>query len=305
MLLFRPKPYSDECPVSYLIRVAEGNGFNNFGHLLHHSKVAINSMESVGQHILTGHVELSGLFSSLKLDYKVCRSTEIYRNFREGIDSSFVFVAHPRVCPQCINDHGYCKSIWSFYPVIACNQHKTLLADTVAPHTKRLSWQRAGLNPFHRISFQPHKASKEALDFNQYISSLILNKVQVDTLPNILEHLGFREALTLIHLLAHFQARLNNNYFKPRNMDVQTLVSRYLDVWKAIHDWPDSFYRLMDNYVGHADDMVLARHFRSILDHLEHHQQNQGIARIKDEFLRYIEVYRRELKSHFDAEPTV
>lgn len=305
MLLYRPKSYLNECPVSYLIRIAEGNGFKNFGQLLHHAQVPIDDMASAPEDILAGRIDLRGVLSDLNQPVKVHTSVEIYRKFRQGIDTHFVFVEHPRICPQCIDDHGYCKTTWSFYPVIACHDHKILLADIINPNTKKLNWQRAELNPFNRSDFQPYIASKDALAFNRYITSLILEEGQTDTLPSIIEGLFFRESLTFIHLLAHFEARLSNRYFKPRNMDVQTLASRYLQVWQTIHDWPDSFYNLINNYVGSAEDVVIARHLRSIFDHLNQHHENQGIARIKDELLHYIQGYRPELKNLFSASPSV
>lgn len=304
MLLFRPKAYSDECPVSYLARVAEGNGFKNFGHLLHHSGIPIANMESAAGKILNGEIKLKDSLASLGIDFDNSKTIQLNKTFRPKIDTEFVFVQYPRACPNCLDSFGYCKATWSFYPVIACNEHKIMLADMVAPNPKKLSWQRAELNPFHKTDYQPQKASKDVLAFNQYVSLLIMGEDQINTPPSIIEGLGFRESLTLIHLLAHFQARLNNKYFKPRNLDVQSLALRYLSVWKAIHNWPDSFYRLLDKYVGKGENAFVARHFQSIFDHLEHHQTNLGIARIKEEFIRYIEEYRPELKHRIYASPT-
>tara|TARA_R110001599_G_scaffold353151_2_gene590444 strand:+ start:3674 stop:4576 length:903 start_codon:yes stop_codon:yes gene_type:complete len=300
MLLYRPKPYDDECPVSYLVRVAEGNGFKNFGYLLRYSKVPIKSMESVAQDILTGDIELSYILSILGLEQQYYQTVDIYRKFRQGIDTPFVFVKHPKACPKCLEKYGYGKFIWSFFPVIACNEHNICLADIISIHTKRLSWQRTKLNPFSRVGFCCREANQETLAFNQYITSLILEKRLPNGLPLVLDGLELRGALTLIHLLSHFQSRLRNNYFNPTHMDVETLTCRYVDAWKALAHWPISFYDILDQYVGHAEKAVLERHFHSLFEHFVHHQDNCGIARIKEEFLFYIEDQRPSLIGYFN-----
>lgn len=301
MLLFRPKPYSDECPVSYLIRVAEGNGFNNFGHLLHYSGLHIENMESAVGKILSGEIKLEDSLLSLGIDFDNSKTTRLHDTFRPKIDTEFIIVKHPRACPKCLEKYGYCSYIWSFYPIIGCTEHGLLLEDTLSEHTKRLSWQRSLLNPFKNRHITFHVAESEALAFNRYISSQILKQPLTSSAPEVLKDLDLREALTLIHFIAHFQARLNNKYFKPKNMDVPTLTGRYVDVWIALENWPTSFYDVLNKYFGQEDTAVVTQHVRSLFDHLAHHKENRGIARAQQAFINYIEAHRPSMIGYLDS----
>jgi len=183
--------------------------------------------------------------------------------------------------------------------VLACDEHKTRLIDIQKQTGKRLSWYRKKLNRFDFdsgiIEVSNGSIHPEVLQFSKYIESLITQGVACAPHPVILQGLELRESLTLINFLAHFHAILNGRYFKPTSIENNELVPHYLNVWQMLNQWPDSFYLMLSQYIDHPMSnrgvAGLNKHYRDLYERLHRQQENQGVARIKDEFDRYIEAY--------------
>ena len=121
--------------------------------------------------------------------------------------------------------------IWSFIPVLACTKHSKILIDTHPITGKRLSWFRSHLSRFdgdsYNFSNPVHSVDPAVFQMSQYFESLILRaQVRVNS-PIILRDLTFRESLSLIHFIAHYQTRLLGESFKPVFMSNLELVKCY------------------------------------------------------------------------------
>jgi hypothetical protein len=57
-------------------------------------------------------------------------------------------VKYPKVCPDCIEELGFCRFEWSLLPYLACVRHGKLLIDMHSGTGKRLNWYRRYLNKF-------------------------------------------------------------------------------------------------------------------------------------------------------------
>lgn len=300
MLPFRPQINLDECLVSYLIRVSENNGFKHIGRLLHYAGLSWRNSRIPVHRIITGEFDVSGYLLALGLRDCEFETAKMYRTFRRVIDTNHVFVKYPKVCPVCLSEKGYCKFQWAYLSVLSCCEHNTMLVDVQKETGERLSWYRQKLDKFASGSavigvtggpvVQP-----AAYQLTNYIESLITNGAANITVPTILNGLVFRDALTLINFLALYHARLLGVTFKPVSMENSSLAQHYLDVWKMLQDWPDSFYTMLDQYIDHpvSDRGVsgINKHYRNLYECLYRQQDNQGIARIKTEFDSYIENY--------------
>ena len=112
------------------------------------------------------------------------------------------------------------------------------------------------------------------------------------SIPAILDGLTLREALTLLHYLAHYHSRLQGEVFKPLVLDNQTLAQHYLDIWQMLQDWPDSFYTMLSQYIDQPMSQYgvagINKHFRDLYERLHRQRYNDGIARIKTAFDQYI-----------------
>ncbi|GAA3926686.1 hypothetical protein GCM10022277_23490 [Litoribacillus peritrichatus] len=129
-----------------------------------------------------------------------------------------------------------------------------------------------------------------------YIEALLAGKQPGSSSPAVLMGLEFREVLSLIHFVAHYQTRLQGGgSFNPVALRNYELAHVYEQVWGMLQAWPDNFYSLLGQYVDRPmstkGQAGLNKHFRDLYERLHRQQENRGIARIKAEFDRYIEEY--------------
>jgi hypothetical protein len=299
MLLYRPNLIEGECLVSYLIRVSEKNGFKHIGHLLNYSGLSWKNKRAPIHQILTGELAVASYLSTLDLSESHSHVEQIYRSFQQIIDTPNLLVKYPKVCPSCIKESGYCKYQWSFLPLLACTKHEEMLVDVHPSLGTRLSWYRQCLSKFDcdsgDIRSEVSNVQPAIMQFSLYVESLILGSKASARIPIALHGLEFRESLSLIHFIAHFQARLLGDKFNPVSMLNSELGQYYQNVWKALLDWPDSFYALLSQYIDRPMSGRgvggINKHYRDLYERLHRQQENRGIARIKVEFDRYVEMY--------------
>lgn len=297
MLLARPKIKSNECAVSYLIRVSEQNGFKHIGHLLHYAGFSWKNNRLPIYQILTGEYDLTDYMLQLGLTNYSSKLKEIFKTFQNVIDTPYFLVKYPKVCPDCIKEFGFCKFEWSVLPYVACVRHKKLLIDIQSSTGKQLSWYRKYLNKFDDVYvIKPihNKASSEILEFSEYIESLLKDR-KVVCCPEILNGLELRESLSVIHFIAHYRSRLLGDSFRPRSITNNELAQHYYCVWLMLNNWPDEYYKFLNQYIECPMSRKriggLNKHFRDLYESLHRQSENKGIERIKKEFDHYIEKY--------------
>jgi hypothetical protein len=299
LLLSRPRGNANECVLGYLQRVSETNGFKHIGHLLHCGGLSWKNNHVPVHQILSGEFDLAPFLSLLGLSEYRSKVAPLFQTFQHVIDTPYLLVKYPKVCPECLNELGYCKHEWSLLPTVACVKHRKMLVD-VSPYSgKRLSWYRQRLKQFDgddcEIEQNIALAQSSAIQLSEYIELLLSGDNLNVTTPAILKGLSLRESLSLINFIAHYQARLLKKGFNPLSMLNSELGECYQDVWVALKNWPDSFYALLNRYrdkpMSSRGRGGINKHYRDLYEQLHHQQENRGIARIKAEFDRYIEVY--------------
>lgn len=297
MLLARPSIKPNECLVSYLIRISEKNGFKHIGHLLRHAGLAWKNNRVPVHQILTGEFDLTVYLLQLGLTSCSSKIEPIFHSFQHVIDTPYLLVKYPKVCPDCIEEFGFCRFEWSLLPYLACVRHGKLLIDMHSGTGKRLNWYRRYLNKFDDtdvINSLRNVAPSEAIKLSQYIEALLQGKNGISC-PEILQGLELRESLSLIHFIAHYRSRLLGGSFKPLSITNGELVHLYQYVWAMLDNWPNAYYKFLNQYLEHPMSNKgvggLHKHFRDLYESLHRQSENKGIARIKVEFDHYIETY--------------
>ncbi|KXZ71593.1 TniQ family protein [Acinetobacter seifertii] len=297
MLLARPSIEPNECLVSYLIRISEKNGFKHIGHLLRHAGLAWKNNRVPVHQILTGEFDLNVYLLQLGLTNYSSKIEPIFHSFQHVIDTPYLLVKYPKVCPDCIEEFRFCRFEWSLLPYLACVRHGKLLIDMHSGTGKRLNWYRRYLNKFDDtdvINSLSDVAPSEAIKLSQYIEELLQGGNGISC-PEILQGLELRESLSLIHFIAHYRSRLLGGSFQPLSITNGELVQHYQYVWAMLENWPDAYYKFLNQYLEHPMSKKgvggLHKHFRDLYESLHRQSENKGIARIKVEFDHYIENY--------------
>lgn len=60
--------------------------------------------------------------------------------------SYFLVRSFPRICPDCIDEFGYCRMAWDLALCVACARHQRLLVDSCPLCARALSWNRPAMN---------------------------------------------------------------------------------------------------------------------------------------------------------------
>ncbi|RSN82361.1 hypothetical protein EA770_09735 [Acinetobacter baumannii] len=297
MLLARPSIEPNECFVSYLIRISEKNGFKHIGHLLRHAGLAWKNNRVPVHQILTGEFDLTVYLLQLGLTSCSSKIEPIFHSFQHVIDTPYLLVKYPKVCPDCIEEFGFCRFEWSLLPYLACVRHGKLLIDMHSGTGKQLNWYRRYLNKFDDtdvINSLSDVAPSEAIKLSQYIEALLQGGNGISC-PKILQGLELRESLSLIHFIAHYRSRLLGGSFQPLSITNGELVQHYQYVWAMLENWPDDYYKFLNQYLEHPMSKKgvggLHKYFRDLYESLHRQSENKGIARIKVEFDHYIENY--------------
>lgn len=302
-LLYRGEQKDDECLLSYLIRMSEFNGFLHLGKLLNYAGLDWKNNRAPVHKILTGEFDLRILFANLALEEPINNTQSLYETFEKTVDNHQVFVRTPKVCPRCLIEDGYAHAIWSFLPIVCCSKHELMLVDTDISTGSRLSWYRQSLQRFNpaniNIIAQEIPAPKALLKHTRFVESLILNCKKPAPIPAVLSDLDFRETLTFMHFLMHYQCRLNGVRFIPHSDSNIELAHKYQFVWGLINDWPNSFYSMLSQYMespmSSKGKTGLNKHFRDLYEKLNRQKKNKGIQKIRVEFARYIQRYWPEV----------
>ncbi|MEG0922993.1 MAG: TniQ family protein [Comamonas sp.] len=60
--------------------------------------------------------------------------------------SYFLVRSFPRICPDCIEELGYCRQAWDLALCVACVRHQRVLVDACSICARALSWNRPSMN---------------------------------------------------------------------------------------------------------------------------------------------------------------
>jgi len=296
-LIYRPVINKYECPLGYLVRLAEGNGFRHLGLFLAYAGLGWKNNRAPIRKILEGEFDLEGILRSVGIDkFSPMARAKV---FSEKSKTRNIFVKHPKICPYCIEENGYCWGSWSFLPVVACDKHNILLVDTRVNDDTRLSWYRKSILSIGEGQFikngDARVAQRTALDISKYFEGLIKEKPSFQGVSPVLVGMNLHEAWSLIYFIAHYHLRLKGDRFQPLQDNNLELAAVLSDVWLLLKNWPDSFYQMLSQYIdapmSKRGSAGINKHFRDISEQLYRDGNNKGIQRIKAEFDRYIEAY--------------
>ncbi len=290
LLLSRPHQSKNECIVSYLIRVSECNGFPHLGMLLSSAGLGWKNNRAPVRDILKGEFDLSGLLEELGLASFSAQSTSRVQEFRKGIDTAYCFSRHPRICPECLEEKGYCDYSWAFLPIVCCVEHRCSLVDFDQSTGKNLSWYRRELIP-HVEKSDRNKLSDDIephlYDMTSYFLSLLNNRTNSKRY-GMFATLDFKEALTALNFVAHYVCRATGERFRPATLDLLSLSEIYAKSWCALTGLSGGLNDLFESFekkpMSPRGSSGISRHYRDMTEKLYRQRENKGIQLIQKEF---------------------
>jgi len=272
-LLVRPDPFSDESLESYLLRLSQDNGFENYKifsgsikeklqHIDHEaagafplelSKVNLfHAVRSSGLRIRALRLigELSGKTFSDVIDLAIIHSAATFgRGYkavhRAGVDIPLTFIRtrHIPCCPECLSESEYIRQTWHYEPYTACHRHGVHLLFVCPACGESLNYMRHEMMTHCSCGYDLRVAStSEATEDEIKLSALISGALLESTHPLLAkEHLSLRYGTLL-----WFKLRYQNS---RDSEDIDAGLSVAMGFFAA---WPGNFLDELQQQVNNA-----------------------------------------------------
>lgn len=147
-LPFRGNPHDDEGFMGFALRMSNLNGFRGVYWL--YKLLGRDRLNHFTEEDLP---DIAGIFGA---DFKSLAKSYV-RSRREHGEVSYIAHEHaitrpyllrplrPQLCPRCVADCGYMRSLWDYSLVSACTRHRCGLIDECPQCGKRIQWMRPDL----------------------------------------------------------------------------------------------------------------------------------------------------------------
>ncbi len=141
LLPVRPHPWSNEATISYLLRIAQANGFTTLYQLWQASQMdgSDSLLASLQDKLSISGSVWASLIGPLPHYWK------IPVNFARGLSSNDYNHSLVRWCPSCLQEEPYLRWEWGLKLQSACGQHRLLLADQCPSCGAYQRWGRIDL----------------------------------------------------------------------------------------------------------------------------------------------------------------
>jgi TniQ len=309
-LLVTPKPEKGESFIGYLVRLTELNGYDTPSWIL--SLADIDYMElqwtfSFAFGKTKGLKKLADL-SNNTLEYL---NTLVYfpANFPQGnttehdfdfygatLNRSIIRPHHPKICPKCLADFGYCLRLWDCSLVTACPIHRCLLLDRCPKCRRQIRAIRKSVSMCHCGCDWREIDSTGVNEKEMAVSRRVFELCE--SIPNeqpcnSLNELNLRDFIVAISFIAGRDRKISWATGRPSKsikMSNRELHKLYNVAYSVFDDWPDSFFRFLKGQSKRCAkiqpndgklDTALKREFGSLYESLY-----QDLEGLQFDFLR-------------------
>ncbi|QIZ75760.1 TniQ family protein [Ferrimonas lipolytica] len=281
-LLITPKPFVDESLESYLLRLAEENGFESyqvFSAVVHewlqeHDHRAAGAFplslgllnvfhanRSSGLRVrviqLFEQLAHSGELPLLKLALMHSSATFGKRRaavFRDGIDipRSFIRLCGIPVCPACLNEQPYIRQRWHFKPYSVCHKHGITLISNCPGCGELLDYQNNELITHCHCGYDlrfagQEKATTETLQLSRLVSGETVE--------------GTDPLSTAINLSVRFGALQWFEAFSGCELTEQEAISKAIEFFNG---WPQGLVDGLELRREHAELRLVKSYNRTL-----------------------------------------
>ena len=312
MLLFYPKPYSQETLLSYIYRVAREHEMTNLDWIfeLIDKKLSIKlAPERVNW--LMGD-ELKSIADFLGITYEEAEMLTVYHHFerhhievpKESKNIWFLY-KKTRFCPLCLKEGGYQRKKWINCHSIMCVEHNALFVDCCnncgnIPNTISIIQDKC-TNCNNKLSDSPlkQKFPNKFIEYQQVINQILEKNKLLKPITWIEDSAAFLKALDFLALWAvkmlpieefsipnynmNFTGKiLERNHLKNYRTVEQT-ACLYSYVFDIITNWPGKFKDFIKKAENHNDES-----FRSFIKYGIPRVINTPLWEISNSFTNYV-----------------
>lgn len=257
-LLSTPKPQSDESLMGYVLRLAEANGYKSASWIFDLARLKIN-VASGGSDALyridwdsTVLEHVTGL-TRTEINDLNCRQIEsLFPTLRVSSFNAFRY-SSPKVCPACLAQENYCRSVWDLLPFTACPAHESVMMSLCPKCGSRISWARKRVSVCRcgfdwRESVQM-KARHQELEVSKLILALCGQSTEkgitIERANNRLHGLALEDICHVLSLVADSYLFAKDRRRIRVGTDNLTCHEAYCHAYDIFNDWPVNYHKFL------------------------------------------------------------
>ncbi len=261
-LLYAEPPFFDESLIGYLIRLSELHKLKSISpilKLLTGKKNKIPSNKDIFHFSSLVGCEPNKISQLFGFEWSNSQYRRIWKLGNEWITKPyFISSRNLSVCPECLNDKPYFRSIWELVFYQACPIHKCLLIQNCPNCNKKITWEKSaitkcicGANLTYADTLSPNK-------YQLHLSSLILSRISntsitipsdvlSNTFSNKLLHLSLDGLFKTIWLLGEVLVNNQTHTYKtnhiPKKVSLASEITK--NAYQALLNWPHNFFQTL------------------------------------------------------------
>lgn len=148
MFLVRPSAYKDESAVGFLLRIANRNGYPNISNLLRaigyrgFGIPSTNSRVWCFESLQMEGIDVPDEFMCMEVPRRHSNYGEL---LKEQLPLTCFRTDCSAVCPECLSEAAYIRSVWGYQVYTTCHRHGLVLISQCLACGEDLGWKRASI----------------------------------------------------------------------------------------------------------------------------------------------------------------
>lgn len=297
-LLMRPKPEKGESFIGYLVRLTELNGYDTPSWLLSLAGIDYMELQWTFSFVFgkTKRLERLARLTNNTLNdlnalvYSPANSSQgnteyDYDFYGAPLNRSIIRPHHPKICPKCLAEFGYCFRMWECSLVTACPIHECTLIDScptcrrqIRPIRKSVSICSCGCD-WRELDTQFLSADELAVSRRIYRLCDLSKTPEVQS-ENPLHSLGLRDLVVVLTFIAGAFRNIAWATGRPsKSIELPNgeLHQLYYRAYSVFENWPHNFHQFLSKQSSgqvrlHPDDgrldTALKREFGTFYEQL-------------------------------------
>lgn len=278
-LVIRPKPHPIESLRGYVLRLTEENGYPTTDYILstmhgHQFRATVGRLDARPLTTLAMISEEEAARLTLHPGENPRAYVRVQGNI---VPAQEVVTAHPKICPKCLAENGFCESFWDLAQAVACPIHKVMLINSCEGCQRPMTWTRAKIKECRcgrdLTKLSTKKAPSALCDLMTTLRHQVYRDEQHAPLPPAMEHLRHLSLQKLCKLLWV----MTSTIYKHKNHGTKAYPPKarhhYVEhlerTAQALMDWPTGYQAyLSETYSDRLNNSAEFPNFRSLFNWL-------------------------------------
>lgn len=268
-LLVRPKPEKGESFIGYLVRLTEINGYDTPSWILSLADIDYMELQWTFSFVFgetnrldkLAHLTSNTLDDLKSLVYSPANSSQgkttghEFNFYGASLNRSIIRPHHPKICPKCLAEFGYCFRVWECALVTVCAIHECLLLDKCPKCRRQIRAIRKSVSlcacgcDWRKTA--PIRISGRELSVSRRVYQLCNGHPGKADLRsnNPLGSLSLRDFILVVTFIAIRERKMSwaigrpSKSIKLNNCELHNL---YTQAYAVFEDWPHNFFQLLN-----------------------------------------------------------